>query len=68
MNRENSGYTIIYAAVMVIIVALGLSFTHQVLNEKQTANVNIDKMQFRYFVRSISMRVPMKPRLSMMRW
>lgn len=45
MNRENSGYTIIYAAVMVIIVALGLSFTHQVLNEKQTANVNIDKMQ-----------------------
>jgi len=45
MNRENSGYTIIYAAVMVIIVALGLSFTHQVLNEKQTANVHIDKMQ-----------------------
>ena len=30
---------------MVIIVALGLSFTHQVLNEKQTANVNTDKMQ-----------------------
>jgi Na+-transporting NADH:ubiquinone oxidoreductase subunit C len=45
MNRENSGYTIIYAAVMVIIVALGLSFTHQVLNEQQTANVNTDKMQ-----------------------
>ncbi len=45
MNRENSGYTIIYAAVMVIIVALGLAFTHQVLNEKQTANVHIDKMQ-----------------------
>lgn len=45
MNRENSGYTIIYAAVMVILVALGLAFTHQVLNEKQTANVNIDKMQ-----------------------
>ncbi len=45
MNRENSGYTILYAAIMVIIVALGLAFTHQVLNEKQTANVNIDKMQ-----------------------
>lgn len=45
MNRENSGYTIIYAAVMVIIVALGLAFTHQMLIEKQTANVNIDKMQ-----------------------
>jgi len=45
MNRENSGYTIIYAAVMVIIVALGLAFTHQALNDRQTANVNIDKMQ-----------------------
>lgn len=45
MNRENSGYTIIYASVMVIIVALGLSFTHQTLSEQQTANVNIDKMQ-----------------------
>jgi len=30
---------------MVIIVALGLSFTHQVLSEKQTTNVHIDKMQ-----------------------
>jgi Na+-transporting NADH:ubiquinone oxidoreductase subunit C len=30
---------------MVIIVALGLAFTHQALNERQTANVNIDKMQ-----------------------
>lgn len=45
MKRENSGYTIIYASIMVIIVALGLAFTHQVLNEQQTANVNIDKMQ-----------------------
>ena len=35
----------IYAAVMVIIVALGLAFTHQTLIERQTANVNIDKMQ-----------------------
>lgn len=45
MNRENSGYTIIYAAVMVILVALGLAFTHQALSDRQTANVNIDKMQ-----------------------
>ncbi|TAH61649.1 MAG: NADH:ubiquinone reductase (Na(+)-transporting) subunit C [Fermentimonas caenicola] len=45
MNRETNGYTIIYAAVMVIIVALGLSFTHQALLDKQTANENIDKMQ-----------------------
>lgn len=45
MNRESSGYTIIYAAVMVVIVALGLAFTHQVLSDKQIANENIDKMQ-----------------------
>ncbi|HOI78477.1 MAG TPA: NADH:ubiquinone reductase (Na(+)-transporting) subunit C [Petrimonas sp.] len=45
MNRENSTYTIIYASVMVIIVAIGLAFTHQVLSDRQTANVNIDKMQ-----------------------
>ena len=30
---------------MVIIVAIGLAFTHQVLSDRQTANVNIDKMQ-----------------------
>jgi Na+-transporting NADH:ubiquinone oxidoreductase subunit C len=30
---------------MVIIVALGLAFTHQALSDRQTANVNIDKMQ-----------------------
>lgn len=45
MNRENSTYTIIYASVMVIIVAIGLAFTHQVLSDRQTANVNIDTMQ-----------------------
>ncbi|HBF96435.1 MAG TPA: Na(+)-translocating NADH-quinone reductase subunit C, partial [Porphyromonadaceae bacterium] len=45
MNRENSTYTIIYASVMVIIVAIGLAFTHQVLSDRQTANVNTDKMQ-----------------------
>lgn len=45
MNRESSLYTIIYASVMVIIVAVGLAFTHQALSEKQIANENIDKMQ-----------------------
>ncbi|MDO5665407.1 MAG: NADH:ubiquinone reductase (Na(+)-transporting) subunit C [Bacteroidia bacterium] len=45
MNRENSTYTIIYASVMVIIVALGLAFTHQTLNSRQIQNENIDKMQ-----------------------
>ncbi|MFA5649854.1 MAG: NADH:ubiquinone reductase (Na(+)-transporting) subunit C [Proteiniphilum sp.] len=45
MNRESSAYTIIYSVVMVVIVALGLAFTHQVLIDRQTANENIDKMQ-----------------------
>lgn len=55
MNRESSRYTIIYASVMVILVALGLSFTHQVLNERQTTNVNIDKM--RQILRSLNLDV-----------
>lgn len=45
MNRENSIYTIVYASVMVVIVAVGLAFTHQALSERQKANENIDKMQ-----------------------
>ena len=45
MKTENSTYTIIYAAVMVLLVALGLSFTHQALSDKQKKNVEIDKMQ-----------------------
>ncbi len=45
MNKESSLYTILYAAIMVIIVAVGLAFTHQALSDKQIANVNIDKMQ-----------------------
>lgn len=55
MNRESNGYTIIYASVMVILVALGLAFTHQVLNERQTANVNTDKMQ--QILRSLNLSV-----------
>lgn len=55
MNRENSGYTIIYASVMVIVVALGLAFTHQVLNERQIANENTDKMQ--QILRSLNLDV-----------
>ena len=55
MNRDSNGYTIIYAAVMVIIVALGLSFTHQALLDKQIANENIDKMQ--QLLRSLNISV-----------
>lgn len=45
MNRESNAYTIIYSVVMVVVVALGLAFTHQVLIDRQTANENVDKMQ-----------------------
>ena len=45
MKTENSTYTIVYAIVMVLIVALGLSFTHQALSGRQKKNVEIDKMQ-----------------------
>lgn len=45
MNREKSSYTIIYASIMVVAVAVGLAFTHQVLNKRQVTNANIDKMQ-----------------------
>lgn len=55
MNRESSRYTIIYASVMVILVALGLSFTHLVLRDRQTANVNTDKMQ--QILRSLNLYV-----------
>lgn len=55
MKTESSTYTIIYAAVMVILVALGLSFTHQALSERQTKNVQIDKMQ--QILRSMKLEV-----------
>jgi Na+-transporting NADH:ubiquinone oxidoreductase subunit C len=40
---------------MVIVVALGLAFTHQVLSERQIANENTDKMQ--QILRSLSVNV-----------
>ncbi len=58
MNRDSNSYTIIYASVMVIAVAFGLSVTHQMLNERQTANVNTDKMQ--QILRSLNMNVEAK--------
>lgn len=45
MKTEKNTYTIIYASIMVLLVALGLSFTHQALSSRQQKNVEIDKMQ-----------------------
>lgn len=58
MNRDSSLYTIIYASVMVILVAVGLSFTHQMLSDRQIANENIDKMQ--QILRSLKIEVSPK--------
>lgn len=45
MNRDSNGYTIIYASVMVVLVAIGLAFTALKLKPKQSENERIDKMQ-----------------------
>ncbi|MDO4671762.1 MAG: Na(+)-translocating NADH-quinone reductase subunit C, partial [Porphyromonadaceae bacterium] len=45
MNRESNSYTVIYAIIMVVLVAVGLAFTAQVLKSRQDKNVQIDKMQ-----------------------
>lgn len=49
MNTNSNSYTIIYAAVMVVIVAFLLSFVHSVFSSRQDANVEQDtKKQILY--------------------
>lgn len=49
MNTNSNSYTIIYAAVMVVIVAFLLSFVHSVFSSRQEANVELDtKKQILY--------------------
>jgi len=45
MNKQSNTYTIVYASVMVILVAAVLAVTSLSLKEKQTRNVEIDKMK-----------------------
>lgn len=45
MNTNSNGYTIVYASVMVIIVAFLLAFVSSSLKEKQDKNVELDKMK-----------------------
>jgi Na+-transporting NADH:ubiquinone oxidoreductase subunit C len=45
MNKESNSYTLIYASVMVILVALILAFTSEVLRPQQAKNEAIDKMR-----------------------
>ncbi len=45
MNTNSNRYTIIYASVMVIIVAFLLSFISSALKERQQMNIRLDKMK-----------------------
>ena len=56
MNRDSNSYTIIYAAVMVILVAVVLAFTSQSLKSAQKQNEDNDKRQ--QILRSINVKVP----------
>lgn len=55
MNKNSNIYVILYASVMVILVAVGLAFTSQSLKERQTNNENIDQM--RQILRSLRIDV-----------
>lgn len=45
LSTNSNAYTLIYATVMVVIVAFLLSFVSSSLKEKQTENVRLDKMK-----------------------
>ena len=45
MNTNSNSYTIIYASVMVVIVAFVLAFTSASLRDTQSKNVELDKMK-----------------------
>ena len=56
MNRDSNAYTIIYASVMVLLVAVVLAFTSQSLRSFQKENEDNDKRQ--QILRSINVSVP----------
>ena len=56
LDRDSNAYTIIYAAVMVILVAVVLAFTSQSLKGLQKQNEDNDKRQ--QILRSINVSVP----------
>ena len=58
MNRESNTYTILYAAIMVVLVAVALAFTSQVLKKPQEENIKIDKME--QILRSVHQATPDK--------
>jgi Na+-transporting NADH:ubiquinone oxidoreductase subunit C len=55
MNREGNWYTLVYASVVVVLVAVALAFVSQVLRPEQAKNEAIDKMQ--QILRSLNITV-----------
>lgn len=45
MNKESNSYTLIYAVVIVVIVAVMLAYTSEALHPRQARNVAIDKIR-----------------------
>lgn len=45
MNKQSNSYTVIYIIVMVIVVGAALAFVSMSLSERQTDNINADKMR-----------------------
>jgi Na+-transporting NADH:ubiquinone oxidoreductase subunit C len=45
MNKESNSYTLVYASIMVVLVALLLAFTSEVLRPQQAKNETVDKMR-----------------------
>lgn len=58
MNRDSNVYTVVYASVMVLLVAVVLAFTSQSLRSFQKENEDNDKRQ--QILRSINVSVPAK--------
>ncbi|MDR1357070.1 MAG: NADH:ubiquinone reductase (Na(+)-transporting) subunit C [Tannerellaceae bacterium] len=56
MNRDSNIYTILYASIMVVLVAVVLAFTSQSLRSYQQENEENDKRQ--QILRSINVQVP----------
>ena len=45
MNKQSNVYTVVYASVMVIVVAAVLAFAAMSLKDKQQENIQVDKMK-----------------------
>ncbi|HCO67188.1 MAG TPA: Na(+)-translocating NADH-quinone reductase subunit C, partial [Dysgonomonas sp.] len=44
MNKDSNKFIVIFASILVVVVALLLTFTHEALRGTQQRNENIDKM------------------------